>query len=123
MVGQIGSFGSLNLVQGIAARPAPPVADAPTLTAHSPPRAAPISASISASTVALAPAAMSVLFEAQERLSQKAPAFVRQHTVDKIDELIHRLNGPESAAGASFAIRQLQTARHALSLGLVDLQA
>ena len=75
------------------------------------------------STVALAPVAMTALLEAQERLSQDAPPLVRQHTAQKIDDLIWRLNGAGATAGAPFPVRQLQTARDALLSSPFDLQA
>jgi hypothetical protein len=78
---------------------------------------------MAASTVALAPVAMTALLEAQERLSQDAPPLVRQHTAQKIDDLIWRLNGAGPTAGAPFPVRQLQTARDALLSGPFDLQA
>jgi hypothetical protein len=73
--------------------------------------------------VALTPVAMSALIEAQVQLSQNAPPLVRQHIAQKIDHLIWRLDGADAGPGASLAIRQLQTAREALSLRRVDLQA
>jgi hypothetical protein len=70
---------------------------------------------------------MSVLIEAQERLSHGAPQLDRARTVAKIDHLITILaDAPEGQVGAlaaPFAVRQLQTARQVLALSPVDLQA
>ena len=52
---------------------------------------------------------MTALLEAQERLSQDAPPLVRQHTAQKIDDLIWRLNGSGATAGAPFPVRQLES--------------
>ena len=119
MVAQIASFGRVKLMQGVLGRAVSPVAVAPRPTDR-PPQP---DVRISASTVALAPAAMTALIEAQERLSENAPLPVRQHTAQKIDHLIWRLDGSDAGAAAPFAVRQLETAREALSLSRVDLQA
>jgi hypothetical protein len=123
VVASVASFGGPNLIQAMMARAVSPVAVAPA--PRDPPRPAP--AQPSASAVAFAPAAMTALIEAQERLAQDAPAMVRQDTARKIDHLIARLNddsGP--GAGGSdvpFAVRQLVVARQALSESVIDLQA
>ncbi len=66
---------------------------------------------------------MSALIEAQEHLSHGAAQLVRARTVAKIDHLISILADGADALGAPFAVRELQTARQALSLSPVDLQA
>ena len=123
MVASIGSFGGLALAQGLATHAVASVAVAPALS--DPPR--PSGAPSSASLVALAPAAMTALIEAQERLSHDAPWVVRQDTAQKIDQLIGRLGDPpppaETHADLSFAMRRLIAARQALSESLVDLRA
>jgi hypothetical protein len=123
MVASVASFGSLNLIQGLTARAVSPTPVAPVLRDQ--PRA-PATPS-SASTVAFAPAAMTALIEAQERMAQDAPLVVRQDTAQKIDQLIARLNddsGPVAThADIPFAVRQLIVARQALSESLIDLQA
>ena len=122
MIGSIASFGRASPAPGVMARGVAPASDAPNLRDRQPPPAP-----HGVSAVALAPAAMSALIEAQERLAQDAPALVRQHTVQKIDQLIYRLDGAAAPAGADrdapFAVRRLQVAREALSRSLVDLQA
>jgi hypothetical protein len=73
---------------------------------------------LTASTVALAPATMGVLLEAQERVAAEASALTRQTTARKLDQLIARLEGdppPPSIAGVAFAVRRLQLARDALA--------
>ena len=123
MVASIASFSSLNRIQGMMARAVSPAADAPTLR-DQPQQPG---AQHSASNAALAPVAMTALIEAQERLAQNAPALVRQHTAQKIDQLILQLaDGTAPVASGysvSFAVSQLHTAGNALSQSLVDLQA
>jgi hypothetical protein len=128
MVASVASFGSLNLAQGLTARAVSPAPVAPVLRDQARRPAALGSASpASASTVAFAPAAMTALIEAQERLAQDASTVVRQDTAQKIDQLIARLNdgsGPVAThADVPFAVRQLIVARQALSESLIDLQA
>ena len=81
-----------------------------------PPRPAPMSA---ASTVALAPAAMSALIEAQEHMASSASVLERVQTAEKIDRLISRLGEgdppPPPVAGEPLTVRRLQTARALLS--------
>jgi hypothetical protein len=108
----------------MTARAVSPTPDASNLQDH---RSRPPVARHTTSNVAFAPAAMSALIEAQERLSQGAPPLVRVCTVAKIDHLITILaDAPAAEVGtlaAPFAVRQLQTAREALSQSPVDLQA
>ncbi len=74
---------------------------------------------------AVTPAAMTALIEAQERLSQDAPAFERQQTAAQIDQLMYELNeAPQGAYGRGpMTVRQLRVSRYALSQSLIDLQA
>jgi hypothetical protein len=77
----------------------------------------PVAPTLAASAVALAPAAMGALIEAQAQMSADAPVFIRQHTARKIDQLIDRLDGdppPPRAEGAPFTVVRLQVARQAL---------
>jgi hypothetical protein len=110
-------------MSGMMARAVSPAAQAPSLRD----RPQPPSTLRAVSAVALAPAAMSALIEAQERLADDAPASVRQDTVQKIDQLIYRLvggAGPAVVSGdAPAAVRRLQAAREALSRSLIDLLA
>ncbi|WP_372785636.1 hypothetical protein [Phenylobacterium sp.] len=100
-----------------------PIAEAPT--AEDRPR--PPASQHLAANVAFAPAAMSALIEAQEHLSRGVSQPARTLAVAKIDRLISILadapandvEGPQTP----FAVRELQTAREALSLSPVDLQA
>jgi len=99
-------------VQGAAtSRAVAPASIAPR-TNEQPPRPAPMSA---ASTVALAPAAMSALIEAQEHMAATATELDREHTAAKIDRLISRLDDgdppPPPTADAPFTVRRLQAAR------------
>ena len=79
------------------------------------PRPAPMSA---ASTVALAPAAMSALIEAQEHMASDATQLDREQTAAKIDRLISRLGDgpppPPPTADAPLTVRRLQAARERL---------
>ena len=124
MIGQIASYGRPNLDPGMMTRavapapatPSPWDRPQPAPTQHLP------------STVALAPAAMSALVEAQARLAQHAPVLLRQDTAQKLDQLIARLEAASgSAANAElatpFTVRRLQAARDALSPSRIDLQA
>ena len=105
------------------ARAVSPASVAPTLRDR-PPQAAPQHA---VSPVALGPAAMTALIEAQERLAQNAPAPIRELSAQEIDRLIYRLDDASGAAGAPaaapLAVRELESAREALSQSLIDLQA
>jgi hypothetical protein len=128
VVASIASYGSLSLISGAMARAVSPTTDAPTLQDHPrPPAAQHKAVQHTASNVAFAPAAMSALIEAQETLSHGAPQLVRTRTVAKIDRLISILaDVPADETGAPeapFAVRELQTAREALALSPVDLQA
>jgi hypothetical protein len=127
MVASVASFGAFKLVQGQMARAVQPAPSAPVLQDRRSQPAPQPASQPSPSAVAFAPAAMTALIEAQERLAQDAPATVRQDTAQKIDQLISRLNDsptPMAAhADVPFAVRQLLVARQALSQSLVDLQA
>jgi hypothetical protein len=123
LVASVASYGNLSPMSVMTARAASPALTAPNLLD----RPRPPAAQHAVSNVAFAPAAMSALIEAQERLSQGAPQLVRARTVAKIDHLITILaDAPEGQVGAlaaPFAVRQLQTARQVLVLSPVDLQA
>jgi len=112
VVAAVASFGGLNPAPGALAHALAPAAPAPSPQAptHQ------VGAQPSASSVAFAPAAMSALIEAQERLNQDAPMFDRLHTADKIDLLLVRLAGSVAPVDPAFDVRRLETARQALSL-------
>ena len=101
------------------ARAVTPVAVAPVLRDR--PRHA---AQYSASAVAFAPAAMTALIEAQERLAQNAPALVRQQTAEEIDHLIARMGAAADGelTQAPLTVRQLRSVRDALSRSAVDIR-
>ena len=124
MISQIASYGRPNPLSGMMARAVAPAAAAPT----SQDRPQPPSGQHMPSTVALAPAALSALAEAQARLAQDAPILQRQDTVQKLDQLIAQLEAAAGSDGAAelaapFTVRRLQAARDALSPSLIDLQA
>jgi len=124
VISQIASYGRPTLVSGLMARAVTPAAVAPTLQD----RPQPAPAQHMPSTVALAPAAMSALVEAQARLAQDAPVLLRQDTAEKLDQLIAQLEAASGSADAAelaapFTVRRLQAARDALSPSLIDLQA
>jgi hypothetical protein len=95
--------------RAVAPTPAAPVSN------ERPPQPAPV---LSASAVALAPAAMSALIQAQEYMSGETPILARVHTAQEIDHLISRLDDgeppPPPAKGAPLTVRRLQTARSQL---------
>ena len=106
-------IGRANLTQVNPARVVTPAPVAPTAEDRPPPPAP----AIAASFVALAPAAMGALIEAQERASGDATPVARQNTQRKIEELIVRLDGdppPPPANGTPFTLVRLQAARAAL---------
>jgi hypothetical protein len=133
----IASYGSLSLMQGQAlwgqtlgalmAHAVTPTADAPTLDdqPQQPPAqpSTPPAVNLAASDANLTPASMAALIQAQANLSQAAPAMIRQHTAEKLGEMIWRLDAALALGPAPFAVRQLEAARRALSESLVDLRA
>lgn len=133
MVASVASFGSLSLTQGMMTHAVSPTADAPTAEDQPQPPTSPSIAALSAtasqaaaqlaaSDVNLTPASMSALIQAQASLSQDGPAMIRQHTAEKIGEMIWELDDAPALSSAPFAVRQLQVAREALSQSLVDLR-
>jgi hypothetical protein len=114
LIVSIAAHGSLKLGQSAPTRAGAPVSPAPV--SNDRPRQAPVWRS--ASAVALAPAAMSALIEAQENMGSGGTEFDRQKTAQKLDRLISRLDEddppPPPAAGAPFTLRRLQTARDLL---------
>jgi hypothetical protein len=93
------------------------VAPAPVSPATGDRPRTPPAPTLAASAVALAPAAMGALLEAQERLSVDTTPLARSHTARKIDQLIDRLDGdppPPAADGAPLTVRRLQVARENL---------
>lgn len=110
MVASVASFGSLSQAQGVMACGVAPAA-APILND----RPAPPVAVHAAAAVALAPAAMTALLQAQEQMDRDAPVLARTPTVVAIDQLIAKLaDAPEAAAevaDAPFTLRRLETAR------------
>ena len=135
MVAAIASYGSLSLTQGMMAHAVTPASEAPSLD-DQPQQAAPAAAAeseacseappainLAATDVNLTPASMAALIQAQASLTQNAPAMIRQHTAEKIGEMIWRLDDAPALSPAPFAVRKLQAARKALSDSLVDLRA
>jgi hypothetical protein len=114
LIASIAAHGSLKLGQGASPRAVAPVAPAPV--SNDRPPEAPVWHA--ASTVALAPAAMSALIEAQERMGTSGSEFDRQKTAQKLDRLISRLDEgdppPPPGGSAPFTLRRLQTARDLL---------
>lgn len=114
MIASIAAHGSLKLGQSATPRAVAPVAPAP-VSRDRPPEPSIFHA---ASTVALAPAAMSALIEAQERMGSSGTEFDRQKTAQKLDRLISRLDEgdppPPPTTGAPFTLRRLETARDLL---------
>jgi hypothetical protein len=120
VVASVASFDSLNLVQ---ARPASAGAVMPVPAApisHDRPQPAPQHI---VSAVALAPAAMSALIEAQATLSRPAPLLARDDTVHTIDQLIYRLDAGATSEDMPFEVRRLHAARMALAQSPVDIKA
>jgi|GEM_PF-3462150 len=117
VVAVVASFGGLSLAQGSTVRAVAPAPPAPVLHDR-PPQA---HAQPAASAVAFAPAAMSALIEAQERLSHPAAPILREQTTHKLDALITRIAGSPAPTDAALGVRQLEVARQALSLAPVSL--
>ena len=125
MIGRIAAFGRLDpMLSGLTTRAVSPAAETPR-PADRPrqPAAIPLSASI----VALAPAAMTALIDAQARLDHNPPQLVRARTVARLDRLIASLEDAPAARAindaAPLPVRQLEHAREALARTPVDLQA
>jgi hypothetical protein len=136
VVASIASYGSVSLIQGqslqgMMARAVTPATDAPTLDDQPEQAAAQADAAattqsavnLANSNANLTPASMAALIQAQASITQGAPAMIRQHTAEKIDEMIWQLDAAPALGPAPFAVRQLQAARKALSQSLVDLRA
>ena len=120
MFATVATYASPSLNQSPVRGPAPTRAVAPTPAApptnDRPPAPTPIR---SASTVALAPAAMSALIEAQEHMAASVSLLERVHTAQTIDRLISRLADgdppPPPTADAPFMVRRLEAAREQLA--------
>lgn len=136
MVASIASYGSLSLVQGqtlegMMARAVTPATETPT--ADDQPQQTTVDTAAAATTQSavnladtnanLTPASMAALIQAQANITQAAPAMIRQHTSERIGEMIWRLSDAPALGPAPFAVRQLQAARRALSDSLIDLRA
>ena len=118
MFATVATYASPKVNQVPIREPAPSRAVAPTPVAprsNDRPRPAPMS---SASVVALAPAAMSALIEAQEQMAASATVLERERSAAKIDHLISRLDDgdppPPPTADAPYTVRRLQAARDRL---------
>jgi hypothetical protein len=111
VVASVASFGSLNLIQARTVSPGAvmPVPAAPI--SRDRPQPAPQHA---ASAVALAPAAMAALIEAQEHESQGDAPLARLRTVHVLDQLIASLDGAQTTPGSPASVQRLQTAREQL---------
>ena len=111
MVASVASFGSLNLMQARAVSPRAimPVPAAPV--SGDPPKPTPQHA---VSAVALAPAAMAALIEAQEHEAQGAAPLARLRTVHVLDQLIATLEGAQTTLGSPASIQRLWAARERL---------
>jgi hypothetical protein len=110
VVGGVGPIDSVTF-----AAPSRPAAPAPEPDGASQPAAAtgPVATALRASGVALAPASMAALIEAQERLADRAPTLQWTNTAQKLDQLITRLadGDPPPPADSTFTVRRLAAAR------------
>jgi hypothetical protein len=107
-------IGRPNLTQVTPARAVTPAPVSPATQDQPPP---PPANAIAASFVALAPAAMGALIEAQAQASGDSSVLAKDHTQRKIEELIVRLDGeppPPPPDGTSFTLVRLEAARAAL---------
>jgi hypothetical protein len=115
VVASVASFGSLSLMQGMMARAVSPVVRGPTLDD----RPQPPTAQHTTASVALAPAAMHALLQAQEQMDRNAPVTARMPTVIAIDQLISQMTDLPPAAqpvsDAPMTLRRLETARQQLT--------
>ncbi len=128
MVALVASYGSLSLTQAAMTYAVTPSAETPSANDQSEASQAASDAQQSAQQLAasnanLTPASMAALIQAQASITQGAPAMIRQHTAEKIGEMIWRLDASPALGPAPFAVRQLKAARKALSESLVDLRA
>ncbi|HLZ77566.1 hypothetical protein [Phenylobacterium sp.] len=127
MVAAVASYGSLSLTQAAMTYAVTPSAETPS--ADDQPEASQTASDASeaqqlaASNINLTPASMAALIQAQASITQGAPAMIRQHTAERIGEMIWRLDDAPALSPAPFAVRQLQAARKALSDSLIDLRA
>lgn len=124
MIAPIATYGSPTPVLSQMAHAVSPATNVPA--PRDPPR--PRSPQHSPSIVALAPAAMAALIEAQVTLSNGAPAADRQTACAHIDRLIARLSDgrmltPPPAGERLATLRRLETARAQLGRALGGIQA
>lgn len=112
MVASVASYGNLNLIQARTVSPGVvmPSSALPISRDHSRPEA-----QHAVSAVALAPAAMAALIEAQEHESAGAAPLARLRTVHVLDKLIATLDGSEAAMGSPVSTQRLEAARQRLS--------
>ena len=123
MVASFASFGLVCLVLALLVCAVSPAAATPT--AQDRPR--PPAERHAACAVALAPAAMSALLDAQEWIAKGPLPLTRTLTVGKLDRLISSLAGEPAAAvdpeDAPSALRELETTREQLARATIDLRA
>ena len=117
MVSLVASLGRPDLRQVAPVRAVTPAPVSPSSEDRPPPppEEAPL---LAASSVALAPAAMGALIEAQAQASGDASMLARYHTARKIDQLIVRLDGdppPPATDGQPMTVERLQAARQLLA--------
>lgn len=114
MIASVATYASPKVNQPPPSRAVAPAPAAPVANER-PPQPSP---QLNASVVALAPAAMTVLLQAQEDISSGAPVLTVVHTAQEIDHLIARLDDgdppPPPIDGAPLTVRRLQTARERL---------
>jgi hypothetical protein len=126
VIASVAPFARPTLIQGMMARAVTPVAQAPSLQDQPPP--APIQHVVT--PVALGPAAMTALMQAQEQLNASSPATVRTETAQTIGRLLYDFDDDEDDAppppagnAAALPVLQLKTTQQALYRSLIDLQA
>ncbi|THD63525.1 hypothetical protein [Phenylobacterium sp.] len=110
----------------MTARAVTPTAQAPSLQDQPPPAPVPHIAT----AVALGPAAMTALMQAQEQLSATSPATVRTETAQTLGRLLYDFDGdaddappPPAGTAAPLPVLQLKTTQQALYRSLIDLRA
>jgi hypothetical protein len=111
VVASVASFGNLYPVRGPTPHAVAPaaVATAPAALTSRPQIPHVVSA------VALAPAAMAALIEAQEHEGPNAAPLARLRTVHRLDQLIASLDGAQTTLGSPASAQRLETARQRLA--------
>jgi hypothetical protein len=111
VVAAVAFFGNLNPVREPTPHAVAPAAVAPVTAV---PTSRPHTQHV-VSAVALAPAAMAALIEAQEHEGPDSAPLARLRTVHILDQLIATLDGAQTTLGSPASAQRLETARQRLA--------